>query len=233
MIRKTLSLFLCVVMLLGVMCGCKNNPNFTVDEILEYMNEKYDEEFTYIRPADLYEPESDSFEIFVASDKYPDDMIYAKCLLNTETGEKRFLDNYVSYIYEDEVRDLLTELTQEVYTDAKVRYVPIYKTASTHSSEGIPTLEQYLSRTYSSISYMILLPNEHDETLYKEEMNALIEKLKEKKVVCSITIAYSNDRTQYDSFVTDYWPNSEHLIYKLHGYIGIEENFEIEYENWR
>ena len=233
MIRKTLSLFLCVVMLLGVMCGCKNNPKFTVDEILEYMNEKYDEEFTYIRPADVYQPTKESFEIFMASDKYPDEEIFAKCIYNSETGEKRFLDNYVSYIYEDEVRDLLTELTQEVYADAKVRYVPLYWTASTNSDEDIPTLEQYLSRTYSSISYMILLPDEHDVTLYKEEMNALIEKLEEKKVVCSITIAYSNDRTQYDSFVTDDWPNSEHLIYKLHGDIRIGEDFEIEFEEWR
>lgn len=231
MIRKTLSLFLCAVMLLGVMCGCKNNPNFTVDEILEYMNEKYDEEFTYIRPADIYQPTSDSFEIFVASDKYPDDMIYAKCLLNTETGEKRFCDNYVLYIYEDEVRDLLTELTQEVYADAKVRYAPIYA-AATDSSKRIPSLEQYLSRSSSSIDYMILLPDEHDETLYKEELNALCMALKEKKVVCDITIAYSNDRAHYDSFVTDKWPN-EHVIYKLRGDIGIGEDFEIELEEWR
>jgi len=233
MIRKTLSLFLCVVMLLGVMCGCKNNANFTVDEILEYMNEKYDEEFTYIRPADLYEPESDSFEIFVASDKYPDDMIYAKCLLNTETGEKWFCDNYVSYIYEDEVRTLVTELTHEVYADAKVRYVPLYGAASSDSNEEIPTLEQYLSRTSSSIDYMIMLPDEYDETLYKEEMNALIEKLEEKKIVCGVTVVYSNDRTQYDSFVTNERPNFEHLTYKLRGHVRIGENYEIEFEEWR
>jgi len=232
MIRKTLSLFLCTVMLLGVMCGCKNNPKFTVDEILEYMNEKYDEEFTYIRPADVYQPTSDSFEIFVASDKYPDDMIYAKCLLNTETGEKRFCDNYVSYIYEDEVRNLLTELTQEVYTDAKVRYVPLYGAASSDSNEDIPTLEQYLSRTSSSIEYMIMLPDEHDETLYKEELNALREKLEENKVVCMINILYSNDHEQYDSFVTDKWTD-DHIVCKLRGFIGIGENFEIKYENWR
>jgi len=231
MIRKTLSLFLCVVMLLGVMCGCKNNPNFTVDEILEYMNEKYDEEFTYIRPADIYQPTSDSFEIFVASDKYPDDMIYAKCLLNTETGEKRFCDNYVSYIYEDEVRDLLTELTQEVYPDAKIRYAALYGTSS-DSGQDVPSLEQYLSRTSSSIDYMILLPDEHDETLYKEEMNALIENLKKKKVVCSIIIAYSKNRADYDSFITDKWPE-EYIDYKLRGFIGIGENFEIKFENWR
>ena len=232
MIRKTLSLFLCVVMFLGVMCGCKNNPKFTVDEILEYMNEKYDEEFTYIRPADVYQPTSDSFEIFVASDKYPDDMIYAKCLLNTETGEKRFCDNYVSYIYEDEVRDLLTELTQEVYPDAKIRYTALYGTSS-DSGQDVPSLEQYLSRTSSSIDYMIMLPDEYDETLYKEEMNALIEKLEEKKIVCGVTVVYSNDRTQYDSFVTNERPNFEHLTYKLRGHVRIGENYEIEFEEWR
>ena len=230
MIRKTLSL-LCAVMLLGMMCGCKNNPKFTVDEILEYMNEKYGEEFTYIRPKDVYQPGVDSFEIFVASDKYPDEEIFAKCLFNTETGDKRFCDNYVSYIYEDEVRDLLTELTQEVYPDAKVRYVPIYK-ASTDNGKDIPSLEQYLSRSSSSIDYMILLSDEHDETLYKEELNTLIDKLEEKKVVCSITIAYSNDQTHYDTFVTDKRPG-EHMVYKLRGDIIIGEDFEIEFEEWR
>ena len=232
MIRKTLSLFLCAVMLLGVMCGCKNNANFTVDEILEYMNEKYDEEFTYIRPADVYQPREYSFEIFVASDKYPDEEIFAKCIYNSETGEKRFCDNYVSYIYEDEVRDLLTKLTQEVYPDAKVKYTPLTKTASSNSNEEIPTLEQYLSKSSSSIEYIILLPDEHDATLYKDELNALREKLEKKKVACMINIFYSNDHNQYDSFVTDIWTN-ENISCKLRGYVRIGEDFEIKYESWR
>ena len=231
MIRKTLSLFLCVVMLLGVMCGCKNNPKFTVDEILEYMNEKYSEEFTYIRPADVYQPGEYSFEIFVASDKYPDEEIFAKCIYNSETGEKRFCDNYVSYIYEDEVRDLLTELTQEVYADAKVRYAALYGTSS-DSGQDVPSLEQYLSKSSSSIEYIILLPDEHDTTLYKEELNALREKLEENKVVCMINILYSNDHEQYDSFVTDKWTD-DHIVCKLRGYVRIGEDFEIKYESWR
>ncbi len=59
MIRKTLSLFLCAVMLLGVMCGCDRTPNKkdeyksldtdkAAEVALEYMNNKYDKEFQVI-----------------------------------------------------------------------------------------------------------------------------------------------------------------------------------------
>jgi hypothetical protein len=59
MIRETLSLFICAVMLLGVMCGCDRTPNKkdeykSLDTVkaaemaLEYMNNKYDKEFQVV-----------------------------------------------------------------------------------------------------------------------------------------------------------------------------------------
>lgn len=232
---RVICLMISAIFMIGV-CGCMNtstnNPKFTVDEILQYMNEKYGEEFTYIEPVDVNQPTASSFSIFVENESYPDKKIYAKCLFNTDTGEKQFCDNYVSFMYEDDVRTVLTELSQEVYGDAKVRYALNDTAASSDSTEDIPSLEQYLSRTSSAISYMILLPDEHDEALYKEELEALRDALKKKKVVCSITIAYSKDRAQYDSFVTDKWTN-EHVVYKLRGDVRIGEDFEIKFEEWR
>lgn len=232
--KKLLSLALIFIMLVGAMytlAGCGKKSNFSVDEILQYMSDKYGEDFTYVEPIDINQPTASSLAIFVENENYPNKRIFAKCIL--ENGEKRFCDNFITYIYEDDTREILTKLSKSVYPDAQIRYsLGNYNTSpSSYSNDGKLTFEKYLSRTNSSISYVIGLPSSHDDTIYKEEVEKLCELFKENKVVCSVTIVYLKDDSQFEKFITD--GEYDYNGYKLRGDISVNQNFDIEFEEWR
>ena len=232
MSKKILSLALIFIMLVGAMytlAGCGKSSNFSVDEILQYMSDKYGENFTYIEPIDIYQPTASSLAIFVGNENYPNERIFAKCIL--KNGEKRFCDNFTTYIYEDDTREILTKLSKSVYPDAKIRYSIGLTAPSSYSDDGKLTFEEYLARTKSSINYVIGLPSSHDDTIYKEEVEKLRELFKENKVVCSVTIVYLKDDSQFEKFITN--GKYDYNGYKLRGDIEIGENFEIEFEEWR
>jgi hypothetical protein len=239
MIKKTLIRVICLMMstiiMIGV-SGCMSSNSksakFSVDEILQYMSEKYGEEFTYLEPIDSNQPTATSLSIFVESANYPNKKIYAKCIASDNGSEKRFSDNFISIVYEDATKELLTNITTSVYPDAKINYELSETSASTYSGDGRMTFEEFLSKTASSISYAFILPPEHDNTIYKEESKKLFELFKKNNVVCSVTIAYAEDDMQFEDFLTGQW-RSESIDYKLRGRIRVGESFEVEFEEWR
>lgn len=70
--RKIISIVLIVVVLIGIvitLTGCGKSSKFSVDEILQYMSDKYGENFTYIGPVDNNQPTASSLAIFVENEK--------------------------------------------------------------------------------------------------------------------------------------------------------------------
>lgn len=233
---RMFSLIITFIIMIGV-CGCMNNkvPKFTVDEILNYMNDKYCEEFSYIEPVDNSQPTSSSLAVFLESSNYPGKKITAKCVLSQNSDEKRYSDNYLSYVYEDDTRELLESMSISIYPDAKVRYTlngGAPSSSSDSSDDGKLSFEDYISSTKSSIEYMILLPPDHDTTKSKNESDKLCECFKKNNVVCSVSIVYAKDDSQFDNFDTNVWVNN-HIESKLHGDIIIGNDFEIAFEEWR
>lgn len=228
---KILTVVIMLGLVLTTLAGCGKKTNFSVDEILQYMSDKYGEDFTYIEPIDINQPTASSLSIFVESKNYPNKKIFAKCISSAKSDKKRFCDNFISYIYEDATRDLLTNISTTVYPDAKIRYVVDSTIASSYSDDGKLTFEKYLSRERSSIIYTIVLPPEHDSTIYKEELANLCKLFKENKVVCSVTIVYLKDDSQFEKFITD--GKYDYNGYKLRGDIIVDQNFDIAFEEWR
>ena len=231
-IARIVCLFLVVVLMIGV-CGCmEKTPKFSVDDIVNYMTDKYGVEFNYLEPVDNNQPTASSLAVFLETSDYPGERIFAKCVVSANTGEKTFSDNYTSYLYEEDTRSLLTTLTKSVYPDAKIRYAISLTAPSSYSSDSKPTFEEYISRTKSSISYTILLADDHDTSVSKEESEQLCSLLKDNKVACSITIAYAQDDLQFNSFNTNNWKNANKR-FKLRGDLRIGDSFDVEFEEWR
>jgi len=231
MIRKTLSLFLCAVMLLGVMCSCKNNPKFTVDEILEYMNEKYDEEFIYIDDVDGNQPNKYSYSIYVKTELYPEKKILAECRVSDIKNEKTFSDNFDAIIYEDDVRSILTNITNKVYPNAKVRYIVEPLISSSYVKDATQSVEEFLVRN-PIVSFTVLMEPEHDIEEKEEEIQKLCDYLIEAKIPCSFTVRYSDDENAFENFkVNEYEPFSQKV--NAFGSVEINRDYTISYIEWR
>ena len=139
MIRKILSLFLCTVMLLGVMCGCDRTPNKrdeyksldtdkAAEVALEYMNNKYDKEFQVVSSE---KDASHSFMPGVIQDCWCDvefkikdsesDETYTVRVINTENEEEYTIkwDNYMTTIVtplvEREINSIISEMKLSDY----------------------------------------------------------------------------------------------------------------------
>lgn len=210
----------------------EKSPKFSADDIVKYMNDKYGMSFNYVEPVDANQPTASSLAIFVEEPAHPGTRIFAKCVLSANTGEKNYSDNYTSYLYEEDTRSLLTSISTEVYPDAKIRYTVDLTSPSSYSGNSMPTFEEYISRTKSSISFMILLSDTHDTSTNKEEAQKLCSLLLERKVACSVTIAYANNKNQYENFVNDNWDNTREQ-YRLRGDLRIGESNAVEFEEWR
>lgn len=227
--RKILSIAIITIMLTELMftlAGCKSDkPKYTVDEIIQYMSEKYGEEFTYIESVSINQPNA----IFVKSSKYSDELIFAKCFID-EDNTKRFCDNYAGIKYKDLTNKYVTDAAKSVYPDSKVRYT-VDKTAASAFDDQVLSFDEYISKTSSSINFMIILPTSHDDSVYESECAQLCKILKEKGIVCGFTIAYSKDAQQFSDFNTDDEFSQNH-VYKLRGDIRLGEDFSVEYEEW-
>ena len=135
MIRKTLSLFLCAVMLLGVMCGCDRTPNkrdeyksLDTDKAakvaLEYMNNKYDKEFQVVSSE---KDASHSIVPGVIQDCWCDvefrikdsesDETYTVRVANTENEEEYIIkwDNYMTSLVKPWLKEQMDEISDSIF----------------------------------------------------------------------------------------------------------------------
>ena len=117
--HKAILCFMMIFLLTGV-TGCMNNKESVVDKMVSYMNEKYDDHFEYSAPFGGG-PDATSTHIIVSSEKYPEAEIWVEYY--TKDSNEIFADNYVSYKYEEQTRNALQNLLEDVFdSEIKLRY---------------------------------------------------------------------------------------------------------------
>jgi len=201
MIRKILSLFICIVMLLGVMCGCDRTPNKkdeykSLDTVkaaevaLEYMNNKYDKEFQVISsekdashsivPGVIQECWCDvEFKI---KDSESDET-YTVRVINTE-NEKEYTikwDNYMTSL----VKPWLKEQMDEILSQLDIECFTILWSANERNTSGFGFSSEFkhidendslkeIANIYNlSLTYCIVIPS----SSYNATMDYSIEKI--------------------------------------------------------
>lgn len=232
---RAITLIVAVIMMIGV-CGCMNiggkKNRFSVDEILQYMNQKYDENFIYVEPKDADQPKAYSLSIFLKNEKYPERLILAECRLTDVNGEKSFSDNYYSVKYEEQTRELFTQISKNVFPNSKTRYIVERNVSTSNDKESVNSFEDYLSLESSFLSFTVLVEPEHKLDTKEQELQSLCDLLKQKKIVCSVKIVYSNDNEQFETFSCDEYKELSNN-YEAIGMAIIGDDFEVTKIEWR
>lgn len=126
------------------------NRNSTVDKMVAYMNEKYDDHFEYSAPFGGG-PGATSKQIIVSSEQYPEARVWVQYY--EQDGEAIFADNYVAYKYENQTRTFLETLLGEVFSsEAKLRY-EIGTIGMVHDFTKDTSFEDYASSPASQIGF--------------------------------------------------------------------------------
>ncbi len=193
---KNISIIAVIIIILVSFTGC--GKRLDGNEIVRYMEKKYDEKFKYVDVTGG-QLGGKSLTLRLEPEKYPGEIILASCELKKDGDKtwKKFNDNYMDLVYEEQTREALEKITKEVYAECKVFF--------TRNKFSLLSVEIGPKTTFSeytaygnSISYSILLDNSHDLNKKDEQILKLVKKLKKNKIVCSIHIRYLKDDKVYE-----------------------------------
>ncbi|MCR5147183.1 MAG: hypothetical protein K6B70_07610 [Clostridia bacterium] len=204
--------------------GCSSNNNIkekqfrkvSVEECIEYMENKYNEKFIFIEEIPTLD-EKDEFSedfnkntttIYVKSEKCPEEKVkifarYEPVGLSSSgkieySENKLFDDNYVTMKYKKECMNKIEKVVNDIYGDCKVLYLS-EETCKTLDADV--SFEQYIKSGNCGLSIAILLPSSYDMKRYSEDSMNLYKSLKENKISTMYAIACV-DNELYNSIIT-------------------------------
>ena len=121
MIRRTIAYLVFSVIIILEVCGCMKQENLRLfqQEMLDYVNEKYQDEFTFEEPFGGAVGSKEK-QMIVSSKKYEGERILVGCTLNDQGEAANFRDNLAAIHLRDELVQKLTDLTAEVYGEGRV-----------------------------------------------------------------------------------------------------------------
>lgn len=170
------------------------NRNSTVDKMVAYMNEKYDDHFEYSAPFGGG-PGAASKQIIVSSEKYPEAQVWVQYY--ERDGKAIFADNYVAYKYEEQTKVFLETLLGEVFSgEVKLQY-EVGTTGTVHDFTEDTSFEDYASSPASQIGFRAFLFDDGSAVSLAE--NDLKQALERSGFVISGSVFVTDDADRFDA----------------------------------
>lgn len=149
-------------------------PKDNINEVaLEYMQQKYGEEFEYYAP--FGDSMTGTHQLLVKCDSFPDQSILVS-IKNYRKDDRVFLDNYLAVKYHDDTERLLKEWAEQVFTEANV----FFDVTDQPLPAELPvnaTLEEFLSDTTVPLTFLVEVDKDHFTS--KDQIRQLIELISE------------------------------------------------------
>ncbi len=205
--KKISITILTIILMLGV-SGCMNNKEKKVeipknninDNMIEYMNQKYDDTFEYLRPFGG-SVGSSSKQIIVTSKKYPNMEIWVEC--DYSSDNIKYYDNYLDKKYEEETRDYLKNLLEDIFKcDIEITY-NVDEGGTRGSNAGELSFEEYIDENANALIFRA----DVKENITEKDKNAIRHNIENKfvdeKLLKSVGTLYFNEADVKLFFVID------------------------------
>lgn len=164
--KKISILILSVILMMGV-SGCMNNSEnkkISSNELVDYMNEKYDDEFSFKTPFGGGAGVSTK-QIIVSSKKYPEYDIWVEYSYE----DNSYNDNYIDYKYKTSLEKYLQECFENAFeTDADVK-CEISTSGSYVIFDADISFEEYLNEVKQKNAFSAVVKNVKTEDKDKTE----------------------------------------------------------------
>lgn len=164
--------------------------NSTVDKMVAYMNDKYDDHFEYAAPFGGG-PGAGSKQIIVSSEQYPQARIWVQYY--EQDGKEVFTDNYIDYKYEEQTRAFLQELLEQVFQARVVLRYDIGSKGTVNDFNDETTFEAYISDIRSDIGFQACVLLEEDGVRAQEYEQKLKEAIESAGLIAFGTIYFTVD----------------------------------------
>ena len=192
---KVMTLFFTLILLLGV-TGCMKKESL-VEKMISHMNEKYNDHFEYIAPFGGGAGTT-STQILVKSQKFPDAQIWVE--YRDDAKNLVFIDNYVSYKYEEQVRKMLADMLAEVFGEnVKFHYCVPSKGVPNNFDEDT-TLMEFCGSNDAQLTFNAVVSSEYALTDTDLIEKAFTKALSTRGIVVDGYTYFSRNAEEYQSF---------------------------------
>lgn len=170
--------------------------NSTVDKMVAYMNEKYDDHFEYSAPFGGG-PGATSVQITVSSERFPNAKIWVQYY--EIDGKEIYADNYISYKYEEPTRSFLQAVLESVFhADVKVLYSVGSKGTIADFSEET-SFEEYISSIEADIGFRAFVFKEISQDDFYNLENNLKRELRSNSLMTFGSIYFTTNEIFYEN----------------------------------
>lgn len=172
--KKIICIITSLIMIIGA-CGCMNSfdgggnsKNDKVDMMINYINEKYqDDTFEFVSMSGGHIG-SNVTKILVSSEKFPESEIRVIC--TSVDGVDTFTDTYLNIKFEEETREYIEDIFEKQFGDnCYIKYIPDDLSCTIDGSE-LTTFEEYIKEESSHIYFSAVVSGEIDDIATMNEV---------------------------------------------------------------
>lgn len=186
--KKISILFIIIALMIGV-SGCMDsnviqenrkwdNPKNIHEKMVAYMNEKYNDIFTFDSVFGGSVGEK-STQITVKSKKFPNEKIWVEFLI--EDGIEKYYDNYIDYKFEAQTKEYLTELMQSMFgSNVTVEY-GVDSGGTRNSYDDSTSFEEYIKGDSNPIVFNAHIDMDISDQEHKEITDIITKEFVEKR----------------------------------------------------
>ena len=197
-----------------------------IDSLISSLERKYGESFTLLENAGGGAGLVDHCAVYVRSDKFPDDRIYAvRGVFDGRTEER---DNYMAYCLREEASAYLTGLAKSVYGECRAFYTPDKNAVLPPDIGKESSAEELLKKTKPYFS--VILPEGQELDKKDKKLDDLFEKMKEGGINCFFYIAYLDSNEIYVGTSSAEGIDRSHIITDCT--LGMDADFNIVERQW-
>jgi len=202
------------------------SPGNSRDALISDMESRYNDSFTFIENAGGGTMMNDHCAVYLHSERFPDDKIYA--VRGVFDGKTENRDNYMAYYLREEAASYLAELAKKVYGECRAFYTPAKDVATPPGITIDSTVEELLRSTKNYCS--VILPEGQDLSEKDKKLDEMYEKLKGEGINCYFYITYLDNNRSYNEAVSAEGIDREHIIADC--FLGMDEDFNIVERQW-
>ncbi|WP_028521250.1 hypothetical protein [Ruminococcus flavefaciens] len=195
-------------------------------ELIKGLEKKYGESFTLIEDAGGGNFSADHCAVYVRSESFPNERIYA--VHGVFDGKTEDRDNFMAYWFRNEAVTYLTDMAEDIYGDCRSFYVPDDRGVLPADIGKDSSVGDMLRG--GKFYWYLLLPEGQDLSKKDEQLDELMDKLAEEKTGCYFYIAYMDDNGVYRDTSSPKELDRDHILADCT--VGMDDNFNITERKW-
>ena len=167
----------------AIILGLTGCTNARIQRTINTLEKKYGETFTYHRARGGLE-DPDGLEIYLVAEDYPDTPIWVRN--KWVNGKQVITDDFLGAKYEEETKQLLQKVLEEVAGEPVIVGYSRTTTAMPEGASGDMTFEEYISLPSSQIGFYAITSRQCNSEAEQEELEKKLEEAFVEQGICCI-----------------------------------------------